>query len=410
MRTMPNRIRGIDLVRGLVMVLMAVDHVRVFAGVPAGGPTPGVFFTRWITHFCAPGFLFLAGTSAYLRAAGRTDRVAQSWHLVTRGLWLVLLELTVLRLAWTFNADVWNYNLAGVIWLIGWCLIGLAALVWLPLWAVTAFGVVAVAGHDAFGPWMFRRWAAESVDGSGSCSTPPAVSASARPARAWWCCVPILPWIGVMALGYAFGAVATRDQATRDRWCFALGTAATLAFLVLRTFNIYGDPRPWNPAPPGAVSAWAPVLSFMNTAKYPASLQYLLMTLGPLMLLMPWLDRARGRIATALEVFGTVPLFYYLLHVPLIHVTAMAVHALSSSCRSTASRACDRGAGTRAPRGRRRGRGERRRRDDFDELVVVAQAEVGELPVELDDRRVVGRGPAQLHDWRGPSPPGRRSA
>ena len=328
MRTMPTRIRGIDLVRGLVMVLMAVDHVRVFAGVPAGGPTPGVFFTRWITHFCAPGFLFLAGTSAYLRAVGRTDRVAQSWHLVTRGLWLILLELTVLRLAWTFNGDVWNYNLAGVIWLIGWCLIG-----------ARRVGVVAAVGRDGLRrrrrrrarrvrAVAVRRGRADRSDGWPQVLYTAGSFRIGEDGPRLVVLYSILPWIGVMALGYAFGAVATRDRATRDRWCLALGTAATLAFLVLRTFNIYGDPRPWNPAPPGAVSAWAPVLSFLNTAKYPASLQYLLMTLGPLLLLMPWLDRARGRIASALEVFGTVPLFYYLLHIPLIHLTALAVSVL----------------------------------------------------------------------------------
>jgi uncharacterized membrane protein len=200
-------------------------------------------------------------------------------------------------------------------------------LVWLPLWAVTAFGAVVVAGHDAFGPWLFGDggaiggWLGQLLYTAGSFRI-------GEEGPRLVVLYSILPWIGVMALGYSFGGVATRDRASRDRWCLALGTAATLAFILLRTFNIYGDPRPWNPAPPGAMSAWAPVLSFLNTAKYPASLQYLLMTLGPLVLLMPWLDRARGRFFSALEVFGTVPLFYYLLHIPLIHVTAIAVSVI----------------------------------------------------------------------------------
>ena len=324
---MPTRVRGIDVVRGLVMVLMAVDHVRVFAGVPAGGPTPGVFFTRWITHFCAPGFLFLAGTAVYLRAARRAGQPAESWHLVTRGLFLVLLELTVLRAAWTFNADLWNYNLAGVIWLIGWCLVGLAVLVRLPLGVVAAIGAAIVAGHNVWGPAVFGDdamvggWVAQVLYTAGSFRV-----GGAGPRLV--ILYSLLPWIGVMALGFAFGRIAVRAPAERDRWCLALGAAAIVAFLLLRTFNVYGDPRPWNPAPPGAVSAWAPVLSFLNTAKYPASLQYLLMTLGPLLVAMPWLDRARGWLADALALFGRVPLFYYLLHIPLIHLAALAVSIL----------------------------------------------------------------------------------
>ena len=334
MRAVATRVRGIDVVRGLVMVLMAVDHVRVFAGVPAGGPTAAVYFTRWITHFCAPGFLFLAGTAVYLRAARGAGATAQSGHLVTRGLFLVLLELTVLRAAWTFNGDLWNYNLAGVIWLIGWCLVVLAGLVRLPLWAITAIGAVIVGGHNAWGPVVFGGdgvvggWTAQVLYTAGSFrlgGTGPRLVIL----------YSLLPWIGVMALGYAFGPVAVRGPAERDRWCLALGSAAIVAFLVLRIFNIYGDPRPWNPAPSGAVSAWAPVLSFLNTAKYPASLQYLLMTLGPLLVVMPWLDRTRGWLVDALAVFGRVPLFYYLLHIPIIHLAALGVSVLRTGAVST---------------------------------------------------------------------------
>jgi hypothetical protein len=186
---------------------------------------------------------------------------------------------------------------------------------------------VIVAGHDAWGPVVFSDdgmvggWPGQVLYTAGSFrigGTGPRLVIL----------YSLLPWIGVMALGYAFGHVAVRERAERDRWCLALGAAAMVTFLVLRTFNIYGDPRPWTPAPPGAVSEWAPVLSFLNTAKYPASLQYLLMTLGPLLAVMPWLDRTRGWLVDALAVFGRVPLFYYLLHIPLIHLAAVGVSVL----------------------------------------------------------------------------------
>ena len=132
-----ERIASVDIVRGAVMVLMALDHVRVFSGVPAGGPTAGVFLTRWVTHFCAPAFFFLAGTSAYLRGGGVAGSSISRW-LATRGVLLVLLELTLIRAAWTFNFDYAHYTLAGVIWALGWCMVLLAAIVWLPLPAVAA--------------------------------------------------------------------------------------------------------------------------------------------------------------------------------------------------------------------------------------------------------------------------------
>jgi uncharacterized membrane protein len=147
-----KRIASIDVVRGAVMVLMAIDHVRVYSGVPAGGPSPGIFFTRWVTHFCAPAFVFLAGTSAYLhgRKLGDTMRLAR--YLVTRGALLIVLELTVIRASWTFGFDYSEFILAGVIWMLGWCMILLAGLVWLPAWVVGAIGVLVIALQDLFGP------------------------------------------------------------------------------------------------------------------------------------------------------------------------------------------------------------------------------------------------------------------
>src|SRR5882672_8993657 len=145
--SLSNRVASIDVVRGLVMVLMAIDHVRVYSGLPAGGPTPGIFFTRWVTHFCAPAFVFFAGTSAFLHGRTRT-RSELSRHLLTRGAWLVLLELTVIRAAWTFNVDYAHYILAGVIWMLGWCMILLAVLVWFPAAAVGIAGVIVIAAHN----------------------------------------------------------------------------------------------------------------------------------------------------------------------------------------------------------------------------------------------------------------------
>ena len=143
------RIASIDLIRGAVMILMAIDHVRVYSGLPAGGPTPGIFFTRWITHFCAPAFIFLAGTSAFLYGRRHADL---SRFLLVRGLWLVLLELTVIRVAWTFNFDFADYVLAGVIWVIGWCMVLMAGLVRLPVSAVGALGLAVIALHNAVMP------------------------------------------------------------------------------------------------------------------------------------------------------------------------------------------------------------------------------------------------------------------
>ena len=158
-----GRIASIDIIRGAVMVLMAIDHVRVFSGVPAGGPTPGVFFTRWVTHFCAPAFIFLAGTAAYLYGEKVRDRGMLARFLLTRGAWLVLLELTVLRFAWTFNFDYAHYALAGVIWVIGWCMILMAGLVYLPLAAIATVGVAIVALHNVTDLYSFQLARAASA-------------------------------------------------------------------------------------------------------------------------------------------------------------------------------------------------------------------------------------------------------
>jgi uncharacterized membrane protein len=339
-----QRIASLDIVRGIVMILMAIDHVRVFSGVPAGGPTPGVFFTRWITHFVAPAFIFLAGTAAYLHGARLPNRSHLARFLFTRGAWLILLELTVIRLSWTFNFDFQHYLLAGVIWVIGCCMILLAGLVYLPIKAIATFGVLVIAAHnlmDFVAPGL-----SEGVTGNPLLSLlyfgggfrlgangPPLVILYS-----------IVPWIGVMAAGYAFGVVLQRPLAQRRAFCYRVGFGAVLLFVLLRASGLYGDPRPFSftppptpsasPAPSGAPPAvvrrppMPRALAFLATTKYPASLLFLLMTLGPMFIALGALQNSHGPVASALATLGRVPLFYYLLHIPLIHLLACVVSLL----------------------------------------------------------------------------------
>jgi uncharacterized membrane protein len=321
-----GRLASIDVIRGAVMVLMAIDHVRVYSGLPAGGPTPGIFFTRWVTHFCAPAFLFLAGTSAYFYGKKHPDL---SRFLLTRGLWLVFLELTFLRVAWTFNFDFAHYEMAGVIWAIGWCMILLAGLVKLPLRAIAATGVGIMALHNAVLPRLVA-----AVPGLGGLWKILYVGFWQGPIQfgpdgpSLIVLYSIIPWIGVMAAGYAFGVILTLEPGRRDRICLRLGLGATALFLVLRGFNLYGDPQPWTASghwggPNGPVMP--ALLAFLNTTKYPASFLFLLMTLGPTVALIPLLERGRSVVSRWLTVFGRVPFFFYMLHIPLIHALALLV-------------------------------------------------------------------------------------
>lgn len=292
------------------MVLMAIDHVRVYSGLPPGGPTPGIFFTRWITHFCAPAFIFLAGTSAYFYGRRHPDL---SSFLLKRGLWLILLELTVIRVAWTFNFDFQDYLLAGVIWVIGWCMILMAALVRLPLPAVATIGVAIIALHNAVMPpllpllpvWLRSILYTAFLD---------------PPIGPLMVLYSIIPWIGVMAAGYAFGQILTLEPERRRWLCYGIGVGATTLFFFLRGTSLYGDPVPWT-----ADIEMPALLSFLNTTKYPASFSFLLMTLGPTIALIPLLDWARGKVARWVTVFGRVPFFFYVLHIPLIHALALVV-------------------------------------------------------------------------------------
>jgi uncharacterized membrane protein len=310
--TRTERIASLDILRGIVMVLMAIDHVRVYAGVPAGGPEIGVFFTRWVTHFSAPVFAFLAGTAAYFHAQKLGSTKALSAYLIKRGAVLVLLELTYLRLAWTFNVNVTEYNLAGVIWMLGWCMIMLALLVRLPIRVLHTVGIVIVAGQAIFGP---ISGALPSSLGS--------ILYQGGEARLGPLPLSVLyvlvPWIGVMVLGYAFGAVMARPAEERRRLCLRIGLIATVMFIAVATAMALGQSGEDGP----------PLLfRILNQRKYPASVPFLLMTLGPAIAFIPFAEEMRGRFARVMTTFGRVPFFFYLLHIPLIHALAIAVSAI----------------------------------------------------------------------------------
>lgn len=328
--TSRSRILSVDLIRGAVMIIMAIDHVRVYSGLPAGGPTPGIFFTRWITHFCAPAFVFLAGTSIFFYSR-KHDNVSR--YLVIRGAWLELLELTLLRVAWTFNFDFAHYEMAGILWVIGWSMILMAGLVKLPLPVVGALGVVIISAHNLMDSHLGKLLDGLDANRFSGLWKILYVGFFAGPVRFGpngpnlVVLYSIIPWIGVMAAGYAFGKILILEPARRNRLCLMIGLGAVAAFLILRGFNLYGDPRPWHAAAQGrnGLPPMPAFLSFLNTTKYPASLCFLLMTLGPVIALIPLVESPRGAVARAIIVFGRVPFFYYVLHIPLIHALALVV-------------------------------------------------------------------------------------
>jgi uncharacterized membrane protein len=317
-----SRLASLDIVRGVVMVLMAIDHVRVYSGVPAGGPTPGIFFTRWVTHFCAPAFAFFAGTAAFLygerlmqRGLGRGGLAR---YLLSRGVLLVLLELTVIHVAWTFTFD-FTHLLAGVIWMLGWSMILMAGLVQFSPRVVGVTGLVLILAQNVLGflagamppslrpalgwVWQFLYTGGEVRLGAAG----PAIGIL----------YVIVPWIGVMAAGYGFGAIMVRGAAERRRLCLRIGLWATALFVL-----VAGLAMMLRPAPAGAPPA---LIRMLNQQKYPASQLFLLMTLGPTIALLPVAERARGWMADVLATFGRVPMFYYLLHIPLIHAVGLLV-------------------------------------------------------------------------------------
>lgn len=316
-----TRVRSVDILRGIVMVLMALDHTRDYFTDFYNNPTDlsvastGTFLTRWITHFCAPVFVFLAGTSAFLSLSKKKDKKAASFFLFTRGIWLIVLELTIVRFGWLFNLD-YSQTIVQVIWAIGWSMIFLAALIHLPFKAILTIGLIMVFGHNAldFIPvdtqtgtgllWHFLHQSGFIQYGTNG---------------SLFIIYPLIPWIGVMATGYCFGRILQYNEHKRNRLLYRIGGGAILLFIILRATNLYGDPHPWT-----VQESWhRTVLSFINCEKYPPSLLYLLMTLGPSIMLMPLLERAAANVGRFFTVFGRVPLFYYIAHIYLIHAMAL---------------------------------------------------------------------------------------
>jgi uncharacterized membrane protein len=303
------------------MVLMALDHTRDFFGNSGSNPRdvaePALFLTRWITHYCAPTFIFLAGLSAFLYGARGRSQGEVSRYLFTRGLLLVALEFTLIRVGWTFAPFGLSF-MGGVIWAIGMSMIALAALIHLPRAALIAVALGMIAGHN-----LLDGVRAEMLGGLGWLWTILHQPGSLRlgGGASLYVLYPLIPWIGVMAAGYALGPVFQRDAPGRQRVLVMIGGALVIGFVLLRATNLYGDPAPWK----AQDSALATVLSFINCEKYPPSLLYLMMTLGPSLLLLAAFESVRGRLAGWITVFGRVPLFYYVTHIYLLHLLAGAM-------------------------------------------------------------------------------------
>lgn len=323
-RAQPGRIETIDFLRGLVMILMALDHVRMYFALGTwyaeptnlATTTPLLFFTRWITHFCAPVFVFLAGTSAFLYGTKRGDIQETARFLFTRGLWLVFVELVIVNFAWTFDIT-YSFVLLQVIWAIGISLVALSALVFLPHGLILAIGLILVCGHNLL----------DSIRVQGSSVLDMLWYTLHQPHAALIDSTlisfvyPVLPWIGLMALGYVFGTLYKKDfpAEQRKRWLLGIGVTATLLFILLRAFNLYGEPREWQ----AHGSSIFTLLSFLNTTKYPPSLHFLLMTMGPALVLLALIEPLGRRLAKPVIVFGRVPFFFYVLHLYIIHALAM---------------------------------------------------------------------------------------
>ncbi len=303
------------------MVLMALDHTRLFFGGGEFNPRdvsePALFLTRWITHLCAPTFVFLAGLSAWLYGARGKSAAEVSRFLLTRGLWLILIEFAVVRLGWTFRLGL-DLFFAQVIWAIGASMVVLAGLVHLPRLVLAVSSLIVIAGHNlldgidaqALGP---AGWIWTVLHQPGFLRPAPDVTITVV--------YPLIPWVAVMAAGYALGPVFQLSAAERRRWLVALGGALTAGFVLLRAINLYGDPAPW------AVEGdrLATLLSFLNCEKYPPSLLYLMMTLGPALLLLAAFEGARGRPAQWIITFGRVPFFFYVVHIFWIHAFALGL-------------------------------------------------------------------------------------
>ena len=324
------RVASIDIIRGLVMVIMALDHTRDFfhADVALYDPTdltqtnPALFFTRWITHFCAPTFVFLSGVSAYISTQRKTTREL-SRFLFTRGVWLVILEFTVVRFGIVFNL-YYDFVIFQVIWVIGASMVVLSALVYLRREIILALGLILIFGHNLLDvirinpgePGHFI-WAIMQQSGFFPIAPGHVVLAA----------YPLLSWLGIMLVGYGIGFLYDRDFETsrRRRILMYSGAACLTIFIALRFTNAYGDPSPWS----AQKNLTFTLLSFINVTKYPVSLLYTLLMLGPVLLLLPLVENLRTKVAEPLRIIGRVPLFYYILHFYLIHLSSLIVYMIN---------------------------------------------------------------------------------
>lgn len=308
------RLTAIDAVRGLAIVLMVLDHTRDFF---SHGPSPtdltrtypALFFTRWVTHFCAPTFLFLAGTSAYF-VGRRATRAELSRYLLTRGAWLVLLEFTLVNFVWQFNLRYSMGLVMQVIWAIGMSMCLLSLLVRLPRRLLLALSLLGIFAHNLFDGVRPEAFGALSVVWR--------ILHVQGPMPVGFVHYPLVPWVFVMSLGYCAGELYELASATRQRVLSLVGLVACALFVALRALNLYGDPKPWLPQPSLALSA----LSFLNVSKYPPSLDYLLVMLGFACLLLAWCERAPRAALPLLVTLGRVPLFAYVVHLALVHLLA----------------------------------------------------------------------------------------
>lgn len=321
-----SRIASIDVMRGLVMVVMTLDHTRDFFSnqldIDPSDPAKtsvALYVTRFVSHFCAPVFVLLAGTGAGLMSA-RWPHGRLATFLLTRGLWLVILELTLVRLGFWFSFD-FSLVIGMVIWVLGWSMVVLAGIVFAPRGWPLIFGVSLILIHNAcdgfdpivLGPawwvWPLLHGRGEIILGGGYELVAP---------------YKLIPWAGVMACGYSLADLYLGPRDRRCQWLVGLGLGMIVAFVVLRATQIYGEPRPWAVG----ASITTTLMAFFRCSKYPPSLCFLLMTLGPSLLLLAWLDREPGWLGRRLSVLGRVPLFFYLLHLPLIHGLAILVSVL----------------------------------------------------------------------------------
>lgn len=309
------------------MILMALDHVRMFFGYGTWYATPTdlttttplLFFTRWITHFCAPAFVFLAGTSAFLVGMKKENVNRLSQYLLTRGIWLIFAEVMIVNFAWTFDIT-YSFIFLQVIWAIGISMITLSALVFLPNMLILAIGLALVFGHNLLDSIQVQGNNLSDIAWYALHHSQAVILAG----RVVSIVYPVLPWIGLMALGYACGVLYTAgfSPERRKHWLLAIGIGATLLFILLRGFNLYGEPTNWHVQQGSSLFT---AMAFLNTTKYPPSLQFLLMTMGPALVFLSLSESLISRISLMKPVltFGRVPFFFYIVHLYLIHALAM---------------------------------------------------------------------------------------